>query len=206
MMKLFPQAFVLLGALFVTPLSTMTSEQAVASFQDSAPRLIEEWKASRGSVGSTPSPGRIGTPYRSNPRDCDQKKEWQFLEFSSCEDLTAPRLVSVDIRRGESLVTPTYVGLLYVVVNERCTIRRLIPPRLPGRDDEWEVLQRACLGKPYETCLRAGGRVPEAKSMVRDCTGGPQTNDAYTGDLLLEYELSADIWRVVSSRRKGVLR
>ena len=197
-----PVGYCLAWTLNAVLLATMTSEQAVSSFKESAPRLFEEWKVARGPLGVAPSPGRIGKPSRnSNPRDCDQKKEWQFLDFPSCEDLTPPRLMSVDVRRGESLVTTTYLGLLHVEVHERCTIRRLIPPRLPRRDDEWEMLQRACLGKSYETCLRAGGRVPATKSMVRDCTGGPQTDDSYTGFLTLEYEFNGDAWRFVSSRK-----
>lgn len=151
------------------------SEAAVAArFVEASPVLFDAWVAVRPEALRVAGRGRIMEPLTAA---CSTAYVYEFL---TCEDNEPPKLVSIDVRKTESILSP-YVGVMRVSVNESCHSRRVVPSKVKWKEKAHSQVKDSCVGKSFDECISAGAR-PAPKLLGAACTGGPSTEFSFQSD------------------------
>jgi len=150
-------------------------ERVVIQFEQASHELFAEWLSLRpatlkgAAVGTQEgTPGALG------------RLEFIFVE---CSDVSEPRMVSIDVRKTDSVLSP-FLGIIHVETNESCVRRPVWASGWVGKDKQ-EALIAACVGKPYDECIAARGK-PMAKRLDRPFS--------YSGHLTIFYRRSKGQW------------
>jgi hypothetical protein len=183
-----------------TPAQPAAEVEIATKFQEAAPDLFKEWLKLR--PGALKAAG-LGSEPAGKPFQCETAHWFEFIE---CRDASEPKLVGIDVRKTDSILTP-FIGTLVIRSTESCLLKRAVPSRVSWSRKRFEEKAPSCLGKTYDECI-AGGAAPAPEISGSSCTGGPGKTFHYRGELTLTYRWSLGKWEfqredVKDPRRPG---
>jgi len=175
----------------------LAEQNVAAEFQQAAPRLFQEWKTDYATSADLQI---FGTEASSADPSCYSSGAAFFFEFAKCTPNTEPVLVSIDVRRTDSLLSP-FIGIIVGTVSETCVVARLVPTKGNWSRKHFDRIKDRCLSRSHEECLAAGA-LPAPKGMTSKCTGGPETTFSFKSEAIIIFKWSQGKWEFEKQEMK----
>jgi len=159
-----------------------STEEIVAAFEKAVPELFDAI------VKAGPAPA-LGEANTGDAYPCSSNLHW--FSFMECTEQRPPRLVSYDVKKTDSLLTPV-LGLMNVDVSEFCRVRYLVGgPMMTA--EKFDPLKPHCLGKTYDQCKAAGGK-KTGIGQTACLGGGSEISFTFNDVIEMSYRWSKGKW------------